>query len=178
MRRAPDVIGSEHLRLQPPAIRRSLRGGEAALAAAYAALGLTPDSQSCRASVNDSCAALWLGPDERLLLAPQSNAEDLAQRLERALAGTPHALVDISHRQVGLDVSGARAETQLAAGCALDLELASFPAGMCTRTMLAKAEVVLWRTSVEHFHIEVARSLAAYVARFLDQAGRELLIGV
>jgi sarcosine oxidase subunit gamma len=43
---------------------------------------------------------------------------------------------------------------------------------MCTRTVLAKAEVVLWRTATETFRIEVARSFVAYVSEFLAEAGR------
>ena len=44
--------------------------------------------------------------------------------------------------------------------------------GMCTRTLLAKAEIVLWRTGEEEFRIEVARSFAPYVVAFLDEAMR------
>jgi sarcosine oxidase subunit gamma len=43
---------------------------------------------------------------------------------------------------------------------------------MCTRTMLAKSEVVLWRTAADAFRLEVWRSFAAYVAQFLAEAGR------
>ncbi len=43
---------------------------------------------------------------------------------------------------------------------------------MCTRTMLAKAEVVLWRTGAQAFRLEVWRSFAAYVSQFLAEAAR------
>jgi len=43
---------------------------------------------------------------------------------------------------------------------------------MCTRTVLAKAEMVLWRTADEVFRIEVARSFVTYVAEFLAEAER------
>jgi sarcosine oxidase subunit gamma len=45
---------------------------------------------------------------------------------------------------------------------------------MCTRTILGKADIVLWRTGAESFHVEVWRSFADYVARFLAEASREL----
>jgi sarcosine oxidase subunit gamma len=41
---------------------------------------------------------------------------------------------------------------------------------MCTRTILAKAEILLWRTGDETFRIEVARSFAPYVVAFLAEA--------
>jgi sarcosine oxidase subunit gamma len=47
---------------------------------------------------------------------------------------------------------------------------------MCTRTVLAKAEVVLWRTGVESFRLDVARSFVAYVSQFLAEAVRSSLM--
>jgi sarcosine oxidase subunit gamma len=122
---------------------------------------------------------LWLGPDEHLLLelAPGERTDEsqaaLAGALEQALAGTPHALVDVSHRQFALEVSGAHAATILNAGCPLDLDLTEFPLGMCTRTVLAKADVVLWRTRADAFHVEVWRSFAGYVSGLLAEIARE-----
>jgi sarcosine oxidase subunit gamma len=117
-------------------------------------------------------AALWLGPDEWLLLAPEAEGATLASSLEAALAHLPHSLVDVSHRQGGYRLQGPQATTLLAAGCPLDLDESAFPIGMCTRTVLAKAEVVLWRRAQQTFHLEVARSFVAYVSRFLAEAAR------
>jgi sarcosine oxidase subunit gamma len=47
---------------------------------------------------------------------------------------------------------------------------------MCTRTVLAKAEVVLWRTGVESFRLEVARSFVAYASEYLAEAARSILM--
>ena len=85
----------------------------------------------------------------------------------------PHSLVDISERQVALSLSGRRATTVLAGGNPLDFDLAAFPVGMCTRTILAKAEIVLWRTEPDRFHIEVWRSFAPYVRGYLREHMRE-----
>jgi sarcosine oxidase subunit gamma len=93
--------------------------------------------------------------------------------LETALDPLPHSLVDVSHRQIGLVIEGERAALILAAGCPLDLDIRAFPVGMCTRTLLGKAEIVLWRTAETSFHLEVARSFAPYMARFLEQADRD-----
>ena len=48
-----------------------------------------------------------------------------------------------------------------------------FPVGMCTRTLFAKAEIVLWRTGENVFQIEVWRSFADYLWRYLVLAGAE-----
>ena len=50
-----------------------------------------------------------------------------------------------------------------------------FPVGMCTRTVLGKAEVVLWRTDAQAFRLEVWRSFAPYVAQFLGEASRGII---
>jgi heterotetrameric sarcosine oxidase gamma subunit len=85
------------------------------------------------------------------------------------------ATVDVSHRDTALRVSGRRAAWSLNAFCALDLHPSAFPVGMCTRTVLGKAEIVLWRTGPDEFRIEVARSLAPYVWACLEEARREFL---
>jgi len=156
----------------PPAARYILRGGAPVRAAAEKAAGLGIPAEACRAIAQDDRAALWLGPDEWLLIAPAAQSRALAGSLATALAGLPHSLVDVSHRQSAAELRGAQAATLLAAGCPLDLDASAFPVGMCTRTVLAKAEVVLWRTAAEVFRIEVARSFVAYVSEFLAEAER------
>jgi sarcosine oxidase subunit gamma len=173
LRRVPTVSETAVLHPLPPTARFILRG-TAVVTLAGAALGLVIDQTPCRASQAGVQAALWLGPDEYLLLAPDAKARALALALEQALDGAPHSLVDVSHRQTGLEVSGPQAADILNSGCPLDLDLAAFPVGMCTRTALAKAEIVLWRTAPEVFRIEVWRSFTDYVARFLDEAVREV----
>ena len=61
----------------------------------------------------------------------------------------------------------------LSGACPLDLDLRAFPVGMCTRTVLAKADIVLWRTGQDTFHLEVWRSFAAYVSGLLGEIARE-----
>jgi sarcosine oxidase, subunit gamma len=173
-RQGPPLSETLWLRSLPSACRWVLRGDEPVRVAAAEAFGVPLPAAPCRASVSGERAALWLGPDEWLLLAPVAQA-GLAQPLERALAALSHSLVDVSHRQVALLLEGPQAETLLAAGCALDLDAAVFPASMCTRTMLAKAEVLLWRTGAHTFRLEVWRSFAPYVTQFLGEAARGII---
>ena len=49
----------------------------------------------------------------------------------------------------------------------------AFPVGMCTRTVLAKADVVLWRRAEDWFRLECWRSFAPYVTDFLRQAAED-----
>ena len=104
--------------------------------------------------------------------------EATAAVIEDALRETPHALVDVSHRQFALEVSGPYAEIILRGACPLDLHISQFPVGMCTRTVLAKADITLWRTREDAFHMEVWRSFAGYVGGLLTENARELYPGV
>jgi len=171
-RRAPFLATSPGVRPLPPATRWILRGGPQVRLAAEGALRVPVPATACRAATAGDVAALWLGPDEWLLISGEHAADETALELRAALAGLPHSLVDVSHRQVALEVSGPDAPLLLAAGCPLDLGAAAFPVGMCTRTMLAKVEIVLWRTGADVFRIEVWRSFAAYVSDFLSEAAR------
>jgi sarcosine oxidase subunit gamma len=154
--------------------RMSLRGGSQVLAVAGDAFGVQLPTEACRAAEGDARAALWLGPDEQLLLVQQPDFERAFAALAARLRGMPHALVDISQRQVALQVDGARAADVLASGCPLDLHPSAFPVGMCTRTLFTKAQIVLWRSAPNTFHIEVWRSFARYVQQLLLDAAHEL----
>ena len=153
-----------------PSIGRFIYRGRDGLATVSTAFGVALPTIPCRAVVDGNHAALWLGPDEWLLLTPESETATVQQSLETALAGTAHSLVDISHRQTGLRLDGPGAAALLNAGCPLDLSLAAFPAGMVTRTIFEKAEIVLWRTAPESFRLEVWRSFAPYVLALLEAA--------
>jgi sarcosine oxidase subunit gamma len=137
-------------------------------------LGLNISDIACRSASAGVRTALWLGPDEQLLLAPLADGDVIARQLRESLGALPHSLVDVSHRQIALEVSGLQAQNVLNAGCPLDLHLESFPVGACTRTVLGKCDIVLWRTGATAFHIEVWRSFAEYASRFLAEAGETL----
>jgi sarcosine oxidase subunit gamma len=173
-RQPPALIPSSGVQLLPPAARFVLRGTSAVMAAAGAALGLNISEIACRSASAGVRTALWLGPDEQLLLAPLADGEVIARQLRESLGALPHSLVDVSHRQIALEVSGLQAQNVLNAGCPLDLHLESFPVGACTRTVLGKCDIVLWRTDATTFHVEVWRSFADYASRFLAEAGETL----
>ncbi len=156
----------------PPAARFILRGGEAVRVACGMVFGAEPPSELGSAGEGGGRAALWLGPDEWLLMADSADAAAIGEVLELVLEGTAHSLVDVSHRQIGLIASGPAAARILNAGCPLDLDLKVFPVGFATRTVFDKVEIVLWRRAETNFHIEIWRSLAPYLAAALAEAAR------
>lgn len=65
----------------------------------------------------------------------------------------------------------------LSSGCPLDLDPAAFPVGMCTRTLFAGVEIVLWHTEPDRFRLEHQRSVAGCVHAMLAETARELEAG-
>jgi sarcosine oxidase, subunit gamma len=172
-RRVPLALAPGSIwRAAQPLTRYSLRvdlQSAAARVASVAPVATIP----CHVNVSGDWHALWLGPDEQLLIGPDQAGPDFAAALSGALRDLPHSLVDVSHRQGAIEVTGPRAPALLNAGCPLDLGLRQFPPGYCTRTVMAKAEIVLWRRAADRFHLEVWRSFIAYLAGFMTQVEQE-----
>jgi sarcosine oxidase, subunit gamma len=156
----------------PPAARFILRGGEPVRLACGMVFGAELPSRLGPAGEAAGRTALWLGPDEWLLIADGADVAAIGDVLESVLEGTAHSLVDVSHRQIGLIASGPAAARVLNAGCPLDLDPHAFPVGFATRTLFDKVEIVLWRRAEAAFHIEVWRSFAPYLAASLAEAAR------
>jgi sarcosine oxidase, subunit gamma len=163
----------DSFRLLEPAARFILQGGPAARDAAGQAFGVALPEVACRANSDGERSALWLGPDEYLLLAPEGVAERVAAEIAIALSGVAHSLVDVSDRQVAIALTVPTAGDILSHGCPLDLDPAEFTIGMCTRTVFGKADIVLWRKDAATFHLEVWRSFSNYLLGYLREAARD-----
>lgn len=157
-----------------PMTRLSFRGRDNAVQLAETALGLALPTAPLTASCNQNKAALWLGPDEWLLLAPEDDQETLTAAFETALSDIPHALVDISQRQDAILITGPKAPWLLNSGIPIDLDLAAFPVGHVTRTVFHKASVMIWRIGTDAFILEAWGSFMEYVMQLLLEAAQEL----
>jgi len=114
-------------------------------------------------------AALWLGPDEWLVI--DESGADLMGALTKA--DVLHSATDVSHRNVAIIVSGPGAETTISTGCPQDLSLEAFPIGTCSRTLFGKAEIVLFRTEDDTFRVECWRSFADFVFGLLAEGAED-----
>jgi sarcosine oxidase subunit gamma len=133
-----------------------------------ASLGVKLPAKPKTSATAKGVTALWLGPDEWLVMAePGKNLAAI-----QPPSGTFASIVDVSHRNVAIRVAGTKAATVLASGCPQDLSLAAFPPGACSRTVLGKCEIVLLRTAETGFRLECWRSFSDYVWKFLVDAAR------
>ena len=155
-----------------PSERFVFRGGEEARARCSEAFGVELPTKLGAAGERDDRAALWLGPDEWLLIVDGVDPELFPEEIALGLEGVSYSLVDVTHRQVAVMVSGALAGRAFSAGCPLDLHVSAFPVGMATRTIFDKAEIVLWRQAETAFRVEVWRSFAPYLVAALTEAAK------
>lgn len=163
----PEVDGVASVKAAAPSGRYVLRTDLEAARRVGIALGVALDTPINRAVHSQGVAALRLGPDEWFLLADVEPDPGLPARISEVARGAPQSLVDVGHRTCGLLIEGAEVEAVLAAGCPLPLAISEFAVGKATRTVLAKAEIILWRRAANSFQIEIARSYVVYVVELL-----------
>ncbi len=160
--------GRTSVEVAAPAVRISLRAPEASVAALSKALGFALPQKPKTSSSKNDVHSLWIGPDEWLIIAPEGS--DLIAKFAKIVAF--HSAVDVSHRNAALVVTGAGAADVLNAGCPQDLSLMAFPVGACSRTLMGKTEVILYRSSENNFRVEVWRSFATYALDFIEDVIR------
>lgn len=163
--------GSHTVRLTPaaPASRISLRVRAEDIAKLSKALGLDLPTRPKASATAGERSALWLGPDEWLVI-DQSGVDLVAVA---AASGALHSATDVSHRNTAIIVSGPNAEEALRSGCPQDLSLAAFPVGACSRTVFGKAEIVLLRLAEDTFRVECWRSFSEYVFGLLTEGAED-----
>jgi sarcosine oxidase, subunit gamma len=119
-------------------------------------------------------AALWLGPDEFLIISEPGEEASLVTTLSAALRGLRGAVVDVSDSRTIIALSGKQARDLLAKGSGLDLHLRSFAPGQCAQSFLTKIKIALHQLDdTPSYHIIVERSVAEYLFLWLADAARE-----
>jgi sarcosine oxidase subunit gamma len=133
------------------------------------ALPVVPNSVASR----EDCRALWLAPDEWLVVGPDGQHETLEQALRNGLDRDLGSIVDVSANRTVLEIGGPKAPELLAHGVPIDLDARSFGADRCAQTLLAKAQVIIERRDESAFHVYARTSFASYVADWLLDAAKD-----
>jgi sarcosine oxidase subunit gamma len=164
-----DALAGATIAQRAPVARFSLRLRAANLASARQALGLAlPDRVGAMAAAG-AWRALCLGPDEWLIEGPENGRAELP-------AALPHALVDISDREIGFRIEGPRAAELLSIGIARDL--AKIAVGSGLRTAFDSAQAVVIREGEDAYTLSVWRSYAPHVSALLAIGTAELNSGL
>ncbi|MCX7890606.1 MAG: sarcosine oxidase subunit gamma [Rhodobacteraceae bacterium] len=123
-----------------------------------------------RIVTKDDRAALWMSPDELMILVPHADAPRAAATLSASLAGE-HALVaDVSDARTTFTITGPKADQVLRKLTPADLD--RLAEGEVRRTRIAQVAGAFWRSAPEEFTLVTFRSVAAYVMALLETASR------
>ena len=134
---------------------------------------------ACRASLSETGAVLWMGPDEWLVVGRPEEREALPGRLRAALGDTFAAVAETGESRTIIGLGGAHARDLLAKGCTIDLHPRAFGPGDCVNTLLAKAHVTLHQIDdAPTFSLYVHRSFAVYLWRWMLDAALEYGVDV
>jgi sarcosine oxidase subunit gamma len=133
------------------------------------ALPVVPNTLASR----DHGRALWLGPDEWLVVGPDGQQQALEQTLRNGLDGAFGSILDVSANHTLLEIRGSKARELLAHGVPIDLDARSFGPGSCAQTLLAKVQVIIQRRDEIAFYVYAQTSFATYVADWLLGAAAE-----
>lgn len=171
---ADSKAGPVMLREEPFLAQIALRVPEGAAATRRAcaeAIGLEQPSLPERAGAtagDEGLAAMWLGPDEWVVVGAPGAETALVPALRAAIGQAHASVVDVSAARTALRLSGPAARDVLEGGCQLDLHPVAFAPGACAATTLARAAVVLHQLDgLPTYRILVRNSCAAYLCDWL-----------
>ena len=114
--------------------------------------------------------ALWLGPDERLVILPKDQIMTAGMNLERELQGIHYSSVDVSSGQIILDLKGEEVLNILSKGCSVDLHQKYFNVGQCVQTSIDKINVICFPLGNNYIRVIVRRSYSEALIEWFKDA--------
>lgn len=153
---------------------RGNAGDDAFLKAVEGALGFSLPLVPNTVSHSAGLTALWLGPDEWLIITPPDGENTIVASMESSLGDIHSSITDQTGGQTIIRISGPSARDILAKGCTLDLHPTVFGPGRCAQTMMAKAmAIIVYTDDTPTFDLVIRRSFADYVHAWLQDAALE-----
>ena len=111
--------------------------------------------------------ALWLGPDEWLVVGPAGSQVAIVGDLDAKMDGVHRSVVDVSANRGAFDLTGAERHDLLGQGCGLDLHPRSWRAGLCAQTLMGRVPVILQERD-DATRVFVRPSFAAHLFAWID----------
>ncbi len=121
-------------------------------------------------------AALWISPDQWLLVGESGSADDLVARCATELAGILHNATDSSDALTCISIGGAGARELLAMLSGIDFDASRFSAGQCVRTRMAKVAVLVRALTGDRFELFIDRSVGTYLEQWLRHAAQDPIL--
>lgn len=171
--------GAAQMAEQPLVGKLILRGEHADVAPSLRhASGVVLPDEPCTSARKGAYAALWLGPDEWMILTEEGAEDEAVAWLDEALSDVPHQVARVSDHYTLISLSGERVREMLGKLVTLDLHPRGFREGQVKGTMMGAAQTYIWQSADDaraggpEFRILVRRSFADYAWGLLAEAGR------
>ena len=149
------------------------------MAAVASVIGIQLPVTPNRAVSGQGLAALWLGPDEWLIVGPPGREKDLTAALRQVLTRQHAAVVDLSEARTVITVAGPKAREMLQKGTPLDLHPRAFEPGHCAQTGLTRANIILHQIDASpRYDVYVQNSFADYLWNWMERAAAEYGLAV
>lgn len=147
--------------------------GSAKVAKAVKAVTGTKVPGALKAEFSGDKAAVWLAPDELLLLTDYASVGAELAKAQKALAGEHAMVLDFSDARAVFRVTGKGAQELMAKGCPLDVSDKAFPVGTARRTHFAEIAAALWRKGDQEWEIVCFQSFAQHLFDWMVDASAE-----
>lgn len=135
--------------------------------------GTSLPAQPNQANVAGERMAIWLGPDETLLLLADQDESEFSRAANALMAGRLFALNTVSDAFAIYDIEGNSAREMLAKGISVDLHKDYFTPLQTAQTNLSHASVTLICMAENTFRVICRASFADYVESWLKDASTE-----
>jgi sarcosine oxidase subunit gamma len=152
---------------------RGLSSDRKFMAAAKEVLGFDlPKGPRTSATWGD-LRALWLSPDQWLILCLGSRMSELLDNLRKALDGIHSLAVDVSDMRAVIRLEGEGVREVLMKGCSLDLTGPDYAPGTVRRMRFAEIAALLHIVEENIIDVYVFRSYADYAWEFICATAKD-----
>ncbi|MCK0150893.1 sarcosine oxidase subunit gamma [Marivita sp. S6314] len=124
-------------------------------------------------SLDGANGALWMSPDEALLLCSYDEAQAKADALADKLSGAHALVVNVSDARSVFKLTGGLLREVLAKLAPVDMAPGAFEPGQVRRTRLAQVAAAFWMDDAYSARVVCFRSVADYMFGILSNAADE-----
>jgi len=148
-------------------------GDKAFMGAIGRNLDLLLPTEPCQSAFQGDVGALWIGPDQWLVVCKKADVVAIARRMEDAMQGIHGSVTDISAGRTVFRLAGPSLRDVLGKGCPLDFHPREMQPGHVAGSLLAKINVLIHLRGTDTVDLYLGRSFADYLWAWLEEAGQD-----
>ena len=134
-------------------------------------LGMDIPRISNTATVHDTYSVLWLGPEEWLLIVPESDEDRIASELSYGVADDWAVVIIVSDHYSIITIQGSETTEVLAQACGIDIHPQEFSIGQCCRCAFARTTAIVRPLDSQGtYELILESSYAQYAEHWLSRA--------